>query len=183
MVMRYVALAVFSLSLAACDAPGPGAEADKADPKAATADKGGAEKADKADDKAEEGSESKDTKIEQVGLTATLPAMSQVSDAIGGKGAMVLGTAPVTITEAEADDPKDVKAAKEEADMYNPKNFKEEKLADGWVVTFENEGSMGTNFWMKSRREIGGKAYICDTSVSKDEQRAAAIEICKSLKK
>ena len=54
---------------------------------------------------------------------------------------------------------------------------------DGWVLTYENKGSMGTNYWLKVRREIDGKAYMCDTSVSKEEQRKAALEICKSLKK
>ena len=78
---------------------------------------------------------------------------------------------------------KTVAEAKEEADMFSPKNFKSEELADGWVVTYENEGGMGTNYFLKVRRDIGGAAYTCDTTASKAGQRDRALAICKSLSK
>jgi len=117
-----------------------------------------------------------------VGLQAQLPEMSQVSDAIGGGGVMIVGLAPVNILDGK-DKPKTIEAAKKDAEMFNPTNFKEEKLSDGWILTFENKGSMGTNYWLKARREIDGKPYVCETSVSKPEQVEGAIKICKSLKK
>jgi hypothetical protein len=55
-------------------------------------------------------------------------------------------------------------------------------IADGWIVTWENTGSMGDNYWLSMRREIGGKGYMCDTMQSNEAQRKAAIEICKSLR-
>lgn len=177
--MKTLALPVLLLALAACDAAPKPAEGDKGDAKSAspTAAKAG----DTADKPAADEDAPKETKIEQLGLTAKLPAMSQVSDGIGGKGVMIIGTAPVNIGPAK-DEIKTAADAKKDAEMFNPENWKEEKLSDGWVVTWENKGSMGTNYWLTVRREIGGKAYVCDTSVSNDAQRTAALEICKSLK-
>jgi hypothetical protein len=152
-------------------------------------DKGGDSKEAAGDDKggdtkpaADKPAEAAETKIEQLGLKAELPAGSQVTDGIGGKGVMIIGTAPVTIDVAGDDKPKTLDAAKKDAETYTPTNFKEEKLDDGWILTFENTGSMGTNYWLTSRREIGDKGYACNTSVNSAEQRDAAIKICKSLK-
>lgn len=185
--MKHMLLAALALSLFACDSSGTKPAGTDQGKKASTSAKKapGDTKtaADKKGPAAESAPKSEDKKLEQLGLTATLPAMSQVSDAIGGKGVMVVGLAPVNITEAKADAPKTIEAAKKDAADFKPENFKEEKLDDGWVLTYENKGSMGTNYWLKVRREIDGKAYMCDTSVSKEEQRKAALAICKSLKK
>ena len=61
-------------------------------------------------------------------------------------------------------------------------NLKTEKLADGWLVSSENTGSLGRNYWLTMRREIGGKGYMCETMQSNEGQRQAAIAICKGLK-
>lgn len=179
--MRTLVFPLLVLALAGCDAPKP-ADGEKGDVKSAVAANKAAPGADKAADKPEAKADAEEeTKITQLGLTATLPAMSQVSDGIGGKGVMIIGTAPVNIGPA-ADDIKTVDDAKKDAADFTPKNFKDEKLSDGWVLTYENEGSAGTNYWLYVRREIGGKAYKCDTSVNSDEQRQNALKICKSLK-
>ena len=73
--------------------------------------------------------------------------------------------------------------AKKEADMFNPKNAKVDTLPDGWVLTFDNEGSMGKNFFVQVRRDIGGKAIWCETTVAMPEQQTNALNFCKSLKK
>ena len=67
--------------------------------------------------------------------------------------------------------------------MFTPKNVKTETLPDGWVLTYENTGSLGSNYFVNIRREIGGKAYLCDTMQSTPEQQAKAIAFCKSLSK
>jgi hypothetical protein len=125
---------------------------------------------------------SQETKIDKLGLKADLPEMSQVGDGIAAGSVMVMGTAPVNIAVAKPDDPKTVDAAKKEASMFKPTDFKDSKLNDGWSLTYENTGSMGTNYWLVVRRDIGGKTYRCDTSVSSDDQRAAALKICLSLR-
>jgi hypothetical protein len=116
-------------------------------------------------------------------LKVVAPEGSKVSDAPIGNGVMIQGpNLGVTIEEASDTTPKDIKAAKEDAEMFSPKNMKEEKLADGWALTFENKGGMGTNFFVKVRREIGGKSYWCETTCSLVPQQAAALAACKSLK-
>jgi hypothetical protein len=63
------------------------------------------------------------------------------------------------------------------------KNFKEEKLPDGWLITFENVGAMGPNYHVNARREIDGKAVSCTTMQSTPEQQTNAVKFCKALKK
>ena len=76
-----------------------------------------------------------------------------------GTGHMIMGPGlVVNVAEASDSQPKTADDAKKEADMFTPKNLKDEKLADGWVVTFDNEGSMGKNFFAQVRRDIGLKA-------------------------
>ncbi len=125
---------------------------------------------------------STETKIDKLGLKADLPEMSQVSDGISTGSVMVVGTAPVNIAAAKPDDPKTIDAAKKDAAIFKATDFKDAKLTDGWSLTYENTGSMGTNYWLVVRRDIGGKTYRCDTSVMSDDQRAAALKICLSLR-
>jgi hypothetical protein len=176
--MRVLAIAALALSIIACNseqkteggaAPGVSAAATKpgADAKPAT----------KAEAKGEL------TKLPKLGLIVELPTGSTVTDSIGGEGHMIMSlTGPFNVTVAGPDKPKTPDAAKKDAEMFNPKNVKTETLPDGWVLMFENEGSAGTNYWLTVRREIGGKAYICDTSVANEAQRTAALAACKSLK-
>jgi hypothetical protein len=123
------------------------------------------------------------TKIDKLGLTAELPELSSVGDGVSEGSVMIVGTAPVNIAAAKDDSPKTAEDAQKSYADFNPKNIKSEKLGDGWALTFENTGSLGTNYWLTVRRTIAGKDYLCDTSVSKEEQREAALAICKSLKK
>jgi hypothetical protein len=122
--------------------------------------------------------------LPKLGLKADAPADSTVNDAIMGSGHMIMGPGlVVNVSEASDTQPKTAEDAKKEAEMFSPKNLKEEKLADGWVVTFDNEGGMGKNFFAQVRREIGGKAIWCDTTASQTEQQTNAVNFCKSLKK
>lgn len=130
------------------------------------------------------GGEAAAVELAKLGLKADAPSGSQVSDAPIGEGVMIRGPDLVVTVEAAGDDkPQTAEAAKEDADMYSPKNLKTEKLADGWAMTFENKGSMGTNYFVKVRRDIGGKAYWCETTCTSTAQRDNALRACKSLKK
>jgi len=120
--------------------------------------------------------------LPKLGLKGKAPAGSKAGDNIVGEGHMVQGPGLVaTVSPAGDSTPKDAAAAKEDADMYSPLNWKEEKLEDGYVVSFENKGGMGTNYWVTARREIGGKAYKCSTTASQPQQQKNALEFCKSL--
>lgn len=162
-----------ALTLPACDS--------KSDAKS-----GDAKTADKKDDK-KAGGDAKAaaaSKLElgKLPLTADAPAGTNVSDGIGGAGVMVMGENLVVNVDVANDmSPKTLEDAKKEAEMYTPKNIKEEKLADGYAMTFENEGGMGTNYHVNVRREIGGKAWSCTTMQSNGEQQATALAFCKSL--
>ena len=123
------------------------------------------------------------TKLPKLNLQIDLPVDSAVTDAIVGEGHMIMGaSAPLNVSPAKPDKPKTIDEMKKDIEMFKPLNIKTESLEDGWVVTFENEGSMGKNYWATVRRDIGGKAYICDTSVGQEKQRDAAVAACKTLR-
>lgn len=61
-------------------------------------------------------------------------------------------------------------------------NIKTETLADGWLVKYQATGSLGESFYVTVRRTIGGKDYVCSTSVGFKTLRDGAIAACKSLR-
>jgi hypothetical protein len=122
--------------------------------------------------------------LAKLGLKADAPDGSRVSDAVMGDGVMIQGpNLVVTVEVASESKPKTIEDAKKDAEMFSPQNVQTEKLADGWAFSFENKGSAGTNYFVKVRREIGGKAYWCETIASNPDQKANALKACKSLKK
>jgi hypothetical protein len=121
--------------------------------------------------------------LDKLGLQADLPKGATVGDGILGDGVLIQGAdLVVSVEEASNTRPATVEAAKEEADMYSPKSLETESLADGWALTFENTGSMGTNYFVQVRRDIGGKTYWCDTTASRPAQKTNALAVCKSLR-
>jgi hypothetical protein len=122
--------------------------------------------------------------IPKLGLKGSAPGETETP--IIGDGEPVLIAAAfftVSVAEAKATDPKTLKDAQKAAEMFTPKNVKTETLPDGWLLTYENTGSAGANYFVSTRREIGGKAFLCDTMQSTPEQQAKAIAFCKSLSK
>ena len=118
-------------------------------------------------------------------LTALSNDQIRINVIGGGVGHMVQGPSLVVNVEvASENSPKTVDDAKKESEMYDGvKNLKDEKLADGWLITFDNVGGMGANYHVNSRREIDGKSITCNTMVSTAEQQSTAVNFCKSLKK
>jgi hypothetical protein len=122
------------------------------------------------------------TALGKVPLKADLPAGAEVGDGIGG-GVMVQAPGLVFSVNEEGEmDAKTLDDEKKNAEMYTPKNIQTETLSDGWVLTFENEGGAGKNYWVTVHREIGGKKYRCSTTATLPEQQANAVKACKSLK-
>jgi hypothetical protein len=122
------------------------------------------------------------TKLPKVGLTIDAPGKVEVSDAIMGEGDMLMGAGVGAMTIEIAAKPQTLEEAKSDAELYTPKNLKEEKLADGWALTFDNTGSMGKNFFVNVRRDINGKTYTCSTTGSDAKQAAAVLAACKTLR-
>jgi hypothetical protein len=122
------------------------------------------------------------TKLPKLGLSIDVPGAVEVGDAIMGEGHMLQGAGVGAMTVEIADKPQTLDEAKSDADMYTPKNLKDEKLADGWALTFDNTGSMGKNYFVQVRRDINGKTYNCSTTGGNDKQAAAVLAACKTLR-
>jgi len=121
--------------------------------------------------------------LKKIGLHIDVAGETTVGDAIMGDGVMIQGE---TIGAMQIETMKEAKTLadeKSDADMYSPKNLKAEPLADGWLVTFDNKGSMGANFFVTVRRDIGGKSYKCSTTGSDAAQAKAVVAACKSLRR
>jgi hypothetical protein len=132
--------------------------------------------------KTAEGKKAGPTKLPKLGLTIDAPGSLDVGDAIMGEGHMLTGEGVGAMTVEIAKTPQTLDEAKSDAELYSPKNQKEEKLADGWVLTFENTGSMGKNFFVQVRRDIGGKTYSCSTTGGNQKQAEAVLAACKTLR-
>jgi hypothetical protein len=122
------------------------------------------------------------TKLAKLNLQIDVPGKVEVGDAIMGEGHMLMGTGVGAMTIEEQAKPQTLDEAKSDAEMYSPKNLKSETLADGWVLTFENTGSMGKNYFVEVRRDIGGKTYECSTTGSDPKQAEAVAAACKTLR-
>lgn len=155
----------------------------KTDVKADEAEPAGDAKADAGEPAGDEANAAAAVDITKLGLKAEAPAGTNIGDAVMGEGVMAQGPNLVATVEVASDTrPKTEEDAKEEAESYTPQNFKSEKLDDGWAVTFDNQGDLGTNYFVQVRRDIGGKTYWCETTSSTPEQQTAALDFCKSLK-
>jgi hypothetical protein len=180
--LAFLAPALLSAALVGCDGAKAATKAD---------DKGGDKAAQRSDDKGGDKSTTKASggtktvKLDKLKLSMDVetPEDPMVNDA-GEMGIMVSsGKATVTVSAQKDTDPKTVEQEKSADDLFNPKNFKSEKLADGWLVTFDNTGSAGANYFLTMYRKIGpDKGVRCTTMLGDDAARQAAIAMCKGLK-
>jgi hypothetical protein len=122
------------------------------------------------------------TKLPKLNLQIDVPGKVEVGDAIMGEGHMLQGESIGAMQIEVAEKKKTLDDAKSDAEMYGPKDLKDETLPDGWAVTYSNTGSMGKNFFVDVQRDIGGKTYHCSTTGSEEKQQQAVLAACKSLK-
>jgi len=123
------------------------------------------------------------TKLPKLGLQIDVPGKAEVGDAIMGEGHMLQGEGFGAMQIEVAEKKVSLQEAKDSAEMYGPKDLKEETLADGYAITYSNTGSMGKNFFVDVQRDIDGKTYHCSTTGSEEKQQQAVLAACKSLKK
>jgi hypothetical protein len=170
--MRTLSLAlVLSFALAACSSSTPSGAPDgkAAAPGAAAPEKAAAGRV---------------IQLTKLGLKGT--AVGETEEPMIGTGdpMMISGaTFTLNVSEAKATDPKTLKDEEAIAKGFNGKNIKSETLPDGWLMTYQNTGSMGENYFVSIRRTIGGKAYLCETTQNTPEQEKASVAFCKSLSK
>jgi hypothetical protein len=139
-----------------------------------------------AETKADKGGEAKPAggaqKLPKLGLSINVDGDVTFGDAIMGEGDLVQGASVGALQIETWKSPQTIDQAKDDAQSYTPKNLKADKLADGWVLTYDNTGSMGANYFVTVRRDLGGKTYKCSTTGSEAAQASAAVAACKSLK-
>jgi hypothetical protein len=115
-------------------------------------------------------------------LKATAPAGSTVGDNVAD-GSLVIESAGLTmqVAAATADFPKTADDAKKQAtdDRPSATGFADEKLADGYILTYENKGS----FFTQGLRTIDGKSYSCFARSPDAATQKVAVDACKSLSK
>ena len=136
-----------------------------------------------ASGKTSEGKAAGPIKLPKLGLQIDAPGEITVGDAIMGEGHMLRGEGVGAMQIEIPKTSQTLEEAKSDAGMYTPKNLKTETLPDGWVMSFENTGSMGTNYFVEVRRDIDGKTYKCTTTGSEASQAGAVLAACKSLRK
>jgi hypothetical protein len=173
--MKAIVLCLACISLAAT-----GCNSSSAAPAGSSSAKADEKKADNS----VANSKSGPTKLPKLGLQIDAPGLVIVDDGVGTNGMMISGpeVGGINISEAGKDDPKTLKAAQSDSELFTPKNVKTETLPDGWVLTFENTGSAGVNYWVTVRREIGKKPIMCTGANDTAAKSAAVVAACKSLK-
>jgi hypothetical protein len=126
------------------------------------------------------------TVLPKVGLSIDVPGAKDeimVSDGMGPTSNMV-NTVPTGGMMVEIEDAQPtVETVKSNAEMFTPKNLEDEKLADGFVVTFDNKGSMGANYFFEVHRTVDGKHINCSGNSDSAGKQAAAVAACKTIHK
>jgi hypothetical protein len=122
------------------------------------------------------------TKLPKLGLQVDVPGAVEIGDAIMGEGHMLQGGSIGAMQVEIAQKAQTLDEAKSDSELYSPKNVKSETLADGWTLTYENTGSMGKNYFVEVRRDLGGKTYMCSTTGGDAKQAAAVLAACKTLR-
>jgi hypothetical protein len=141
--------------------------------------------------------EPKGTKLGQLPLQADLPANATIK---GQNSVFIelytnsISTSQFKIIEIKSDKyPKTLNEMKELITSPDTLDIKTENLSDGWVLTgvtkttqnysFTTQTTKTTNYWVVSRREIGGTSFACETlhGASYQEQEMI-LSICKSLR-
>jgi hypothetical protein len=74
--------------------------------------------------------------------------------------------------------------AKGDLELYTGvKVTTDEKGADGYLITFENRGSAGMNYFVWGFKMLGGKGYECSTVGSHPKTAETVVAICRSVSK
>ncbi len=123
-------------------------------------------------------------------VVVEIPGLGLKVDAPPGAGTSGIGDATTISTEGFAItvkapgewDADNLREAETEAtNTYNAENINAETLPDGWALSFTNEGSMGTNYWVWVRRMIGETEVWCSVTASEEVVQTSGLEACKAI--
>ncbi len=109
------------------------------------------------------------------------PAGAKVSEMAGSQMVQAPGLV-FTVDTASEMTSKTLDAAIEDSKMYDGAITRQDKLADGYHLEFNNKGGMGANFFVQVYREIGGTGYLCSTTAPDAGMAASAAKACLSLR-
>ncbi len=121
------------------------------------------------------------TAIEALGLEITMPGSASVSELLGTQMVSGGGVA-LSVWPARETDETTLEGERSASEIFSPTNVQEVTLEDGWQMTFQNQGGAGTNYFVRTRREIGGTAYFCDAMLGSEEAQQQAVQACLSLR-
>lgn len=121
-------------------------------------------------------------KLPKLGAELDLPGEITVSDGMSEVSHMLMGAEIGAMSVEIPKVPQTQEEAKSDADMFSPKNYKADKLADGYALTYDNTGGAGANFFVDVRRDLGGKTFKCGTTTNTAERQAVVLAACKSLR-
>ncbi len=124
------------------------------------------------------------TRLAKLGLQLDVPGEAMVSDGLTAKSQMVNASSigGLVIGAVTGTTPKTLKAAKAEAQVFKPLNVKGDESGGTYWMTFENKGSLGTNYWVKTLQKVGKQTYVCEGSPDTADKEAAALAACRSLR-
>lgn len=129
------------------------------------------------------GDKAAEVKLPKLGLKLDIRGEVTVADGIGDNAVMITGPGIGAMQVSLMKEPVAAAVAGEDAKMYSPKNASTEIIPPAdWLMTFENAGGAGTNYWVDSQRTIGGKPYKCGTTGSDPAQAKEVKFACKSLR-
>jgi len=72
-------------------------------------------------------------------------------------------------------------AETEATNTYSAENIQGETLEDGWALSFTNEGSVGTNYWVWVRRTIGETEVWCSVTAPEEAVQTSGLAACKAI--
>ena len=148
---------------------------------------GDAKSGDAESDDAKESAKLVPIQIEKFGLTIDAPEGAEAKEMMDDIRVKSGQDLDIFVGEAgKFDAPTLEERVKEATESTKGENLKEETLDNGWALTFTNSGKLGsnevTNYWVDVRLTFGDKTYHCNTTASTEDQQAAALAACKSLR-
>ena len=134
----------------------------------------------------EEPAETFTQELDELGVSAKLPAGAEVGEPVvstSGKGVQVEGPEFFINFDVPTEfDTSDLEEAKSEAkDMYSAENMEVIELDHGFILSFTNEGSMGTNYWVIGYRNIDGNEVTCSVVSAHKAHQTTGVNLCRSL--
>ena len=132
----------------------------------------------------EESGKANSVQIPSLKLAMDAPQGTKASEVMVGIVAVEGPGLSAGITVADEHTATTVEEEKKKSQMTKPTDMKDEKLSDGWVLTYEGNIEGGKRaLFAEVDRTIDGTRYRCGSTVDTEKKRQATISVCKSLRR